>query len=71
MESKPCRLGVFFLVSLIVLALLVSCAPPSKEVTSSAGEVTDQAGRVVRIERMPEKIISLAPSNTEILSPSP
>jgi len=67
MKSKPRRLGVFFLVSLIVLALLVSCAPPSKEVTSYLIEVTDQAGRVVRIERMPEKIISLAPSNTEIL----
>jgi len=29
--------------------------------------MTDQAGRVVRIEKVPEKIISLAPSNTEIL----
>ena len=30
-------------------------------------KVTDQLGRVVRIEKLPEKIISLAPSNTEIL----
>ena len=29
--------------------------------------VTDQAGRLVTIEKMPEKIISMAPSNTEIL----
>jgi len=29
--------------------------------------MTDQAGRVVRIEKVPERIISLAPSNTEIL----
>jgi iron complex transport system substrate-binding protein len=29
--------------------------------------MTDQAGRVVRIDKIPEKIISLAPSNTEIL----
>ncbi len=30
-------------------------------------EIVDQAGRAVRIEKSPEKIISLAPSNTEIL----
>ena len=30
-------------------------------------EIVDQAGRAVRIEKLPEKIISLAPSNTEIL----
>jgi iron complex transport system substrate-binding protein len=29
-------------------------------------DVTDQMGRQVRIERMPERIISLSPSNTEI-----
>jgi len=29
--------------------------------------VTDQAGRMVKIEKIPESIISLAPSNTEIL----
>ena len=67
MKSKPCRLGVFFLVSLIVLVLLVSCAPPSKEVTSYLIEITDQLGRVVKLDRIPQRIISLAPSNTEIL----
>jgi len=30
-------------------------------------EIVDQAGRAVRVEKLPEKIISLAPSNTEIL----
>jgi iron complex transport system substrate-binding protein len=30
-------------------------------------EITDQAGKVVRIEEEPEKIVSLAPSNTEIV----
>lgn len=30
-------------------------------------EIVDQVGRAVRIEKSPEKIISLAPSNTEIL----
>ena len=67
MKSKACRLGVFFLVSLIVLALLVSCAPPPKEVTSYLIEVTDHLGRVVKLGRIPQRIVSLAPSNTEIL----
>ena len=67
MKSKLCRLGVFFLVSVIVLALLVSCAPPPKEVPPSTGEVIDQLGRVVKLDGIPQRIISLAPSNTEIL----
>jgi len=29
--------------------------------------MTDQGGRVVKLEKMPEKIISLSPSNTEIV----
>jgi len=29
--------------------------------------VTDQLGRVVKLEKVPERIVSLAPSNTEIL----
>lgn len=30
-------------------------------------EITDQLGRVVKIKKMPERIVSIAPSNTEIL----
>jgi len=67
MKNKLCRLGVFFLVSVIVLALLVACAPPPKEVTSHLIEITDQLGRVVKLDRIPQRIVSLAPSNTEIL----
>lgn len=55
---------------LILLSLFVACAAPTeemKEVTSFPIEVTDQAGRVVKLEKVPERIISLAPSNTEIL----
>jgi len=36
-------------------------------VTSSAIEITDQLGRTVKLDRIPQRIISLAPSNTEIL----
>jgi len=67
MKSKSRKLGVFFLASVIALALLVSCAPPPKEVTSYLIEITDQLGRVVKLEGIPQRIVSLAPSNTEIL----
>ena len=42
-------------------------APSSDEPESSSIEVTDQLGRVVKLEEIPQRIISLAPSNTEIL----
>jgi iron complex transport system substrate-binding protein len=63
---KLVRLGF----CIIMLSLLVACAAPAKEVKEAASfpiEVTDQLGRVVRLEKVPERIISLAPSNTEIL----
>jgi len=55
------------IISLILLSLLVACAPPPEEAPLSAIEVTDQLGRVVTLETIPQRIISLAPSNTEIL----
>ncbi len=67
MKSKPCRLGVFFLVSVMVLTLLAACTPPPEEVPPSTGEVIDQLGRTVKLDGIPQRIISLAPSNTEIL----
>jgi len=48
-------------------SLLVACAAPTDEVTPSPIEITDQIGRVVKLEKVPERIVSLAPSNTEIL----
>ena len=57
------RLGL----GIILLSLIVACAPTAEEVASFPIEVTDQMGRVVKLEKVPERIISLAPSNTEIL----
>jgi len=59
----------------IIIVWLVACAPnageelsaPRVEGTIFPLEVVDQAGRTVRVAELPEKIISLAPSNTEIL----
>ena len=74
MRIKLCRLGVFCLVSILLLSLIYACTPSTTEESalppstlSFPLEMTDQAGRVVRIDKIPEKIISLAPSNTEIL----
>ncbi len=73
MLSKLYGLGAVFLVLLLLFGLLSACTSPTEEPLLPAEsptfplKVIDQAGRAVRIEKNPEKIISLAPSNTEIL----
>ncbi len=57
------RLGI----CTILLSLFVACAPPPEEVVSFPIEVTDQMGMVVKLDKIPERIISLAPSNTKTL----
>jgi len=54
-------------IGIFLLSLFAACTPPPKEAASSAGEITDQLGRVVKLDGIPQRIISLAPSNTEIL----
>ena len=58
---------VLFCLALVVVSGLIACAPPVEESAPSPIEITDQLGRVVKLEKVPERIISLAPSNTEIL----
>jgi len=58
---------VFCLVSVVILSLFAACTAPAEEAAPSPIEVVDQLGRVVKLEKVPERIISLAPSNTEIL----
>ncbi len=67
MKTKLCRVVVFCLVLVAILSLFAACTAPADEVAPSPIEITDQLGRVVKLEKIPEKIISLAPSNTEIL----
>ncbi len=54
-------------IGIFLLSLFAACTPPPKEVPPSTGEVIDQLGRVVKLDGIPQRIISLAPSNTEIL----
>jgi len=67
MKSRLYKFGVLSLVLAMLLALLAACAPSSEGAQRPGIAVTDQLGRVVSVEAVPQRIISLAPSNTEIL----
>lgn len=51
---------------IFLLVLFVGCSPDYVE-TEYRGGMIDQLGRKVELEDIPERIVSLAPSNTEIL----
>lgn len=69
------RMVMLSIVMVVIMGLLASCTPnadeeptaPHVEGAAFPLEIIDQAGRTVRVDKLPEKIISLAPSNTEIL----
>jgi len=62
------KIRVFTLGLMIVLALAVGCAQATPTPTEMPTiTVVDDAQRTVEITGVPERIISLAPSNTEIL----
>jgi len=65
--SKYVRNCLFALLCLVLLISLLSCSLPKAGETKSPIEITDQLGRSVKLEKIPQRIISLAPSNTEIL----
>jgi iron complex transport system substrate-binding protein len=55
------KLGILIVLSLLV-SMVIGCQPQFQP-----GTYTDDMGREVRIEKVPQRIISLAPSHTEIL----
>jgi iron complex transport system substrate-binding protein len=59
--SQHIRYSLYIAIALIPLMLL-SCTPQSP-----AGNIVDGLGRQVTISAIPQRIVSLAPSNTEIL----
>ncbi len=66
MKKRQCRILVFCLVAVAVLSLLAACTAPTDKAPSPI-EITDQLGRTVKLDKSPQRIVSLAPSNTEIL----
>jgi len=75
--SRKLKVIYFILAILLVTVSLAGCTkspeiPKSKDETNTSVSsfpltITDQIGRKVTIETQPERIVSLAPSNTEIL----
>ncbi len=53
-------------VLLMVLTALTACAPAPTP-TPAAQTITDDAGRAIALKSSPTRIVSLAPSNTEVL----
>ena len=66
MKNKLGKMCAIYLVSVLALIFLASCESPPESTPPSLIEITDQLGRRVVLEP-PQRIISLAPSNTEIL----
>lgn len=77
MKNKLGKLVAFCLGLVLGLSLFAACAAPAEKTTPSPAaptsaapfpiEITDQLGRGVRLNKVPQRIISIAPSNTEIL----
>ncbi len=68
------KASIFFIVIALLASFLVACAstpeeraPAVQNGTTFPLSVTDQMGRQVTIEKVPERIVSLSPSNTEII----
>jgi iron complex transport system substrate-binding protein len=59
-------LGVLVLFALVI-TLFSSCSSDEKSPDRSAIVLTDQLGRIVKLDKVPQRIVSLAPQNTEIL----
>ena len=51
----------------LALPVTVACADGDSSTPTGSIEITDQAGRVVTLNGTPQRIISIAPANTEIL----
>jgi len=56
-----------FLVALLTIALVLTGCTPSEQILPEPECIFDDLGRLVCLNETPERIISLAPSNTEIL----
>lgn len=72
--ARHVRIVALMLVATLAVGALVGCAgettqePIATPTTSFPVTITDHAGREVTIETKPERIVSLAPANTEIVA---
>ena len=59
------KAGAICVVITVFSSLMMGCA--SLQESETPAEITDQLGRAIELEVTPQRIVSLAPSNTEIL----
>jgi iron complex transport system substrate-binding protein len=60
--------GAIFLTAALLLGFLASCSSATESKSSTPAVITDQLGRTVTLKTThPQRIISLAPSHTEII----
>jgi len=68
MKTTPVKIIIMCLAVILFIGLFVSCASKPEATTAPPPTIiTDQLGRTVELPANPQRIISLAPSNTEIL----
>jgi iron complex transport system substrate-binding protein len=68
MKNTLKKLAIFCLIAAVFTGLLASCGETPENTAASPAVITDQLGRTVSLATAsPQRIISLAPSNTEIL----
>lgn len=64
---KSTRIVHWMLILLITALVLAGCTQKSATATNNKLELVDGLGRTVSLDKIPQKIVSLAPSNTELL----
>ena len=67
MKNAFKKLSAICLAAALFTFLVTSCAKAPESATPAPAQITDQLGRSVTIKAIPQRIVSLAPSNTEIL----
>jgi len=67
MKNALKKLGAICLAAALFAGLVTSCAKAPESATPIPAQITDQLGRAVTVKASPQRIVSLAPSNTEIL----
>ncbi len=69
MKRKPGMMYLVFpfLTLTMALVFLFGCSSPQESPSAFPVQITDQSGKEITLDKVPQRIISLAPSNTEIL----
>jgi iron complex transport system substrate-binding protein len=65
--SRQIRNYLLIILSLFLFSFLGCGSPASSEAPQPLLEVTDQLGRIVKVNKIPQRIVSLDSANTEIL----